>query len=77
MKLLIMQFSALPIILSLSGPNILPSTLILNTLSLRSSLSVSDQVAHPYKTTGKSIALCIFIFIFLDSKLEDKILWTE
>ena len=32
------------------GPNILLNTLFSNTLSLRSSLNVSDQVSHPYKT---------------------------
>ena len=35
---------------SLSGPNILLSTLFSNTLNLRSSLNVSDHVSHPYKT---------------------------
>ena len=35
---------------SLLGPNILLNTLFSNTLSRRSSLSVSDQVSHPYKT---------------------------
>jgi hypothetical protein len=35
--------------LSLLGPNILLSTLFSNTLSLCSSLSVRDQVWHPYK----------------------------
>ena len=35
------------------GPNILLSSLFSNTLSLRSSLNVSDQVSHPYKTTRK------------------------
>jgi hypothetical protein len=30
------------------GPNILLNTLSSNTLSLRSSLNVSDQVSHPY-----------------------------
>ena len=54
---------------SLLYPNILLSTPFSNTFSLRSSLSVSDQVSHPYKTTGKIIVLCILIFIFLDSKL--------
>jgi len=38
----------------------------------RSSLIVSDQVSHPYKTTVKIIVLYILIFKFLDSKLEDK-----
>jgi hypothetical protein len=39
------------------GPNILLSTLFSNTLSLCSSVSVTDQVSHPYKTTGKIIML--------------------
>ena len=43
-----------PVTLSLLGPNIL-----LNTLSLRSSLSVSDQVSLPYKTRDKIIVLYI------------------
>ena len=34
---------------SLLGTNILLNTLFSNTLSLRSSLNVSDQVSHPYK----------------------------
>jgi hypothetical protein len=51
-----------PFISSLLGPNIL-----LNTLSLRSSLNVSDQVSHPYKTTGKIIILYILVFKFLDN----------
>jgi hypothetical protein len=42
------------------------------TLSLRSSLNVSYQVSDPYKTTGKIIVLCILIFKFLGSNLEDK-----
>ena len=40
-----------PVISFLLGPNILLNTLISNTLSLRSSLNVSDQVSHPYKKT--------------------------
>ena len=39
---------------SLLGPNILLTTLFSNTLSLRSSLNVSDHVSHPYKTTGQN-----------------------
>ena len=38
-----------PVISSLLGPNILLNTLFSNTLSLRSSLNVGDQVTHPYK----------------------------
>ena len=59
-----------PVSPSLLGPNILLNALFSYTLSLRSSLDVSDQVSHPYKTTGKFIVLCILIFMFLDSKLR-------
>jgi len=45
---------------SLLGPNILLSTLFSNTLILPSSPSVSDQVSHPYKITGKSIISVYF-----------------
>ena len=38
---------------SLLGPNTLLSTLLSNTLSLRSSFNLRDQVSHPYKTRGK------------------------
>ena len=60
-----------PVTSSLLGPNIPPSTLFSNTLSLLSSLNVSYQVSHHYKTAGKIIVLQISIFMFLDSKLED------
>ena len=53
-----------PVTSSLLGPNIPLSTLFSNTLSLRFSLNVSDQVSHPYKTTGKIIALCLNLCIF-------------
>ena len=39
-----------PVTSSLLDPNILLSTLFSNTLSLDSSLNVSDQVSHPYKS---------------------------
>ena len=51
-----------PVTSSLLGPNILLSILFSHTLSLRSSLNMSDQVSHPYKTTGKIIVLYILIF---------------
>ena len=41
-----------PVTSSLSGPNILLSTIFSNTLSLRYFLNVSDQVSHPYKTSN-------------------------
>jgi hypothetical protein len=58
--------------LSFLGPNILLKTLFWNTLNLRSSLNVSNQVSHPYKLKVRIIVLCILIFKFLDCKLEDK-----
>ena len=49
---------------SLLGTNILLSTLFSHTLSLYCSLNVSDQVSHPYNTTGRIIVPYIFIFKF-------------
>ena len=43
-----------PLALFLLGPNIFLSTLFSKTLSLCSFLSVTDQVARPYKTTGQN-----------------------
>jgi hypothetical protein len=57
-----------PITSSLSWPNILLTTLFSNTLSVRSSLNISDQVLHPYKSTGKTIVLHTLIFMILDSR---------
>jgi hypothetical protein len=47
----------LPLYLVPLGPNNLLNTLFSNTLSLRSSLKISDQVSHSYKTTGKMYQL--------------------
>ena len=58
---------------SFLGPNTLLNTLFWNTLSLRSSLSVSDQVSHPYRTTGNIIVLYIYIGINLRYKNIDAI----
>jgi len=55
MKLLLTQFSPVSCYSSLSGPNTFPSTKFSNTPSLCSSLSVTDPVPHPYKTTGSII----------------------
>ena len=59
------------------GSNILLSTLFSNTFGLFSSFSLNDQVSHSYKTTWKIIVLYIWIFVFLDSNLEDKRFCTE
>ena len=48
------------------------STLFSNTLSLRSFLTVWDQVSYPYKSTDTIIILCILIFIFIERKQEEK-----
>jgi len=33
---------------------------------------MTDQVLHPYKTTGKVIALYILILTFLNNKLDER-----
>ena len=48
-----------PVTSSLLVPNIPLNTIFSNTLSFLFSLNVSDQVSHPYKTTGKIIVLYI------------------
>jgi hypothetical protein len=53
-----------PVTSSVLGPNTLLRILLPKTLSLHSSLSVSDWVSLPYKTTGKIIVMHILIFTF-------------
>ena len=60
------SFHHSPLTSSFSGPNILLSAPFSDTLDLHSSLNVSGQVSHPYKTRGKIVALYVIIFIFLD-----------
>jgi hypothetical protein len=66
-----------PVTSFLLDPNIVLNSLFWNTLGLPSSLNVSGQVLHLYKTTDKIIVLYILIFTFLDSKLENKRFCTE
>jgi hypothetical protein len=65
-------FSGLFITSSLLGPNIPLSTLFSDTLNQRYSLNVRDQISHPNETERNIIVLCILLFIFLDSRREDK-----
>jgi hypothetical protein len=67
-----MQFSPPHIISFLLGPNVLLSTMFLNTLNLYFSFKERDYVSHPCKTTAKIIVLYILIDVFLDGKREDK-----
>jgi hypothetical protein len=76
-KLLIVQYLPLPCCLVPLDPQTFPRTLLSNPLSLRSSVNVRVHVSHPYKTTGKIIVTFIFIFMLLESKLEDRWFWTE
>jgi hypothetical protein len=76
-QLFIMYFSPCPVTWSLLGTNTFLNILFSNTYWLRSSLNVSDQILHPYKTTDKIIFLHILIFMFMDWKLVDKWFWAE
>ena len=58
------SFLQSPVTSSLLDPNISLNTLFSNTLSLHSTLNMSDQVSYSYKKTGKIIILCIHSFSF-------------
>ena len=51
------NFLHFPVNPELLEPNSLLNTLFSNTISLRSSRNVSDQVSQPYKTTDKIIVI--------------------
>ena len=59
-----------PVTSSLLDPNTLLNTLFSDTISLSSSLSMRDQVSHPYWTTVKITFLYILIIIFWIAKWE-------
>jgi hypothetical protein len=40
-----------------------------------SSRNVRDKFSHPYKTASKIIVLYIFIFMFLDTRQQDRRFW--
>ena len=65
-----------PVTSSLLAPDILLRTLFSNTINLIFFLNERNQVSFPYKT-GKIIIIYVLIFIYLDSKLEDKIIPAE
>jgi hypothetical protein len=45
--------------------------------SVCSSLNARHQVLHAYRTTGKIIILYISVFVFFNSRQEDRGYWTE
>jgi hypothetical protein len=61
----------------LLAPNITFITLFLHTRNVYSSLSVRDQVWHPYKTVGRIMVLNILMVKFLERRREDKRLQSE
>ena len=73
---LLCNFLYTPVSSSLLSQNILLSTLFCDTHSLLSSLIVSDQVTHLYRT-GVIIVIYIIIFKVLDTRLEDERFCTE
>jgi hypothetical protein len=72
MKLFILQLSLTSCHLYPFDLNIPLSTLFSNTLSLCSSLNVTDQVSRTYQITGKIVVLYVLIFTFLDTRRKDK-----
>ena len=71
-KLLIVLVSPFFFYLYPLRPKYSPQHTILKHLSLHSSLNLSDQVSHPYKTTGTIIVLYILFFIFWIASCKTK-----
>jgi hypothetical protein len=69
-KLLIINLPSLPCYLIPLRPKYSPQHPIPKNCKPKSSLNISDQVPHPYKTTGKIIVLYNLFFKFLDRNLE-------
>ena len=65
---LLWNFLQSPVTSSSLDPNVFPSSLLPNTLSLCASLSLRYQVSHPYKTSSKIVVLFILIFLLLRRK---------
>jgi hypothetical protein len=66
------NFDCPPVPSPLLGPNILFSILFSKILNPYSSISMRNQVSHPYEETGKIIILYILIFRFSERRWEDK-----
>ena len=75
--LILSQFPPFPCYLISLRPKCPPRHPILKHLKPTFPFNVSNQVSHPYKTTVRIVVLDVLIFIFLDSKLEDKRFCTE
>jgi len=60
----ICSFLHSPVTSSHLGPNILLNTLFSNTLNLRSSLNVSDQISHHLNNRQNYIAVYLNLYIF-------------
>lgn len=70
MKLPLCSFLQLPTISFISGSKY--SLKLCSQIPSVYSLYVRDVVSHPYKTTGKIVALHLVIFMFFESRREDK-----
>jgi hypothetical protein len=72
MKLLFMQCSPPSGHFILFDPNITFSTIFSNILSLCPPINVRHQAPHICRTTAKIMVLYFLIFIFVDSRREDR-----